>query len=64
MKKKVALFMAIMFALPLFGAAPALAAEGNTLRVWCWDPAFNLYAMEEAAKVYKQINPEFELIIE
>jgi len=64
MKKKVALFMAIMLALPLFGAAPALAAEGNTLRVWCWDPAFNLYAMEEAAKVYKQINPEFELIIE
>jgi len=64
MKKYVALIMVLMLAVSLFGVAPALAAEGNTLRVWCWDPAFNLYAMEEAAKVYKQINPEFELIIE
>ncbi|MDR1867755.1 MAG: extracellular solute-binding protein [Treponema sp.] len=28
-----------------------------TLTVWCWDPNFNIYAMNEAAKVYKQINP-------
>lgn len=33
----------------------------NTLTVWCWDPAFNVYAMEEAAKVYKQDNPDFVL---
>ncbi|WP_254872946.1 hypothetical protein [Schaalia sp. Marseille-Q2122] len=25
----------------------------NTLTVWAWDPAFNIYAMEEAAKVYQ-----------
>ncbi len=33
----------------------------ETLTVWCWDPAFNIYAMEEAAKVYKETNPNFEL---
>ncbi|MCL2034367.1 MAG: extracellular solute-binding protein [Oscillospiraceae bacterium] len=37
--------------------------EGGTITVWCWDPAFNLYSMEEAAKVYKQINPNFEIDI-
>lgn len=39
------------------------AATGgdNKLTVWCWDPAFNIYSMEEAAKVYKQTNPDFEL---
>jgi lactose/L-arabinose transport system substrate-binding protein len=33
----------------------------NTLTVWCWDPAFNIYAMEEAAKVYQQDHPDFVL---
>ena len=28
-----------------------------TLTVWCWDPTFNIYAMNEAAKIYKQIKP-------
>jgi len=42
----------------------AAVAEGdNTLTVWCWDPAFNLYAMEEAAKVYQETNPDFVLNI-
>lgn len=42
--------------------AEAPAAEGdNTLTVWCWDPAFNIYAMEQAAEVYKQTNPDFVL---
>jgi len=41
------------------------ASEGdNELTVWCWDPAFNIYAMEEAAKVYQQTNPDFVLNIE
>ena len=35
--------------------------SGGTVTVWCWDPAFNIYAMEEAAKVYKRVNPNFEL---
>ena len=45
--------------------APAEAPAGgdNTLTVWCWDPAFNIYAMEEAAKEYQKTNPDFELEI-
>jgi len=35
----------------------------GTVTVWCWDPNFNLFAMEEAAKIYKQINPDFEIVI-
>lgn len=31
------------------------------LTVWCWDPAFNMYAMEEAAKVYQKEHPDFKL---
>ncbi|MDR2348633.1 MAG: extracellular solute-binding protein [Bifidobacteriaceae bacterium] len=37
------------------------AAAGNKLTVWCWDPAFNIYAMEEAGKIYQQDHPDFEL---
>ena len=25
------------------------------LTVWCWDPTFNIYAMNEAAKIYAKI---------
>ncbi len=28
-----------------------------TLTVWCWDPTFNIYAMEEAAKIYTVDHP-------
>jgi len=40
-----------------------IPAEGETVTVWCWDPAFNIFAMEEAAKVYQGINPNFEIDI-
>lgn len=33
----------------------------NSLTVWCWDPAFNIYAMEQAAEVYKKDHPDFVL---
>ena len=36
-------------------------AAANELTVWCWDPAFNIYAMEEAAKVYQKDHPDFKL---
>ena len=39
------------------------AANPNKLTVWAWDKAFNIYAMEEAAKIYKETHPEFELEI-
>lgn len=49
-------------AAPAADAETAAPAEGdNTLTVWCWDPAFNMYAMEQAAEVYKQTNPDFVL---
>jgi len=35
----------------------------GTITVWAWDPAFNLFAMEEAARIYQQINPDFEINI-
>ena len=31
--------------------------------MWCWDPAFNIYAMKEAEKVYKKDHPDFTLEI-
>ena len=37
------------------------AKDENTLTVWAWDAQFNLYAMEEAEKIYQQKNPDFKL---
>ena len=36
------------------------AGDGK-LTVWAWDPAFNIFALEEAVKIFKQENPDFEL---
>lgn len=36
----------------------------NTLTVWAWDPAFNIYALQEAEKVYQKENPDFTLDIQ
>ncbi|MDD3430230.1 MAG: extracellular solute-binding protein [Oscillospiraceae bacterium] len=47
-------------AAPSTTAAPS-AQTDQTLTVWCWDPAFNIYAMQEAAKVYQAENPNFVL---
>ncbi len=35
----------------------------NTLTVWTWDPAFNIYSMQEAEKVYQKDHPDFKLNI-
>lgn len=37
--------------------------DDNTLTVWAWDPTFNIYAMQEAEKIYQQKNPDFKLDI-
>ncbi len=34
---------------------------GNKLTAWAWDPQFNVYALNEAAKVYAKDHPGFEL---
>jgi lactose/L-arabinose transport system substrate-binding protein len=39
---------------------PAAATDPNapvTLTVWCWDPNFNVFAMNEAAKIYQRERP-------
>ena len=41
--------------------AGGAASGDNKLTVWCWDPAFNIYSMEEAGKVYQETHPDFEL---
>lgn len=35
----------------------------NELTVWTWDPAFNIYAMQEAEKIYQKDHPDFKLNI-
>ncbi len=35
----------------------------DTLTVWAWDPNFNIYAMQEAEKVYQEDHPDFKLDI-
>lgn len=59
MKKLVSLILALLM---MAGLVSTVSAESATsLTVWCWDPAFNLYAMNEAAKVYQQDHPDFTL---
>ena len=43
------------------GSKDGEAKDENTLTVWAWDAQFNLYAMEEAEKIYQQKNPDFKL---
>ncbi|MDQ7991346.1 MAG: extracellular solute-binding protein [Propionicimonas sp.] len=47
-------------------AQPGGSASGGTtgsgkLTAWAWDPAFNIFALNEAAKVYQQDHPDFEI---
>lgn len=47
---------------PVASGEPAVSGEAsNKLTVWCWDPAFNIYAMEQAGELYKADHPDFEL---
>jgi lactose/L-arabinose transport system substrate-binding protein len=39
------------------GASTSAAAMTGKLTVWCWDPAFNIYSMNEAAKIYGKDHP-------
>lgn len=39
------------------------AGGDQTLTVWAWDPAFNIYALQEAEKIYQQDHPGFSLDI-
>ena len=54
-----AMVLALMSGCKKKEAAPAQADPNApvTLTVWCWDPAFNIYSMNEAAKIYRQDHP-------
>lgn len=39
-------------------------AKGNKLTIWCWDKSFNVYAMEQAAEIYKKDHPDVEINIQ
>lgn len=43
------------------GGGDAASGDENSLTVWCWDPAFNIYAMEEAAKEYQKEHPDADI---
>ena len=67
MKKKG--FLSILLATAMLGsmvaAVPAAAADDDqTLTVWCWDPNFNIYAMQQAEKIYQEDHPDFKLDIQ
>jgi lactose/L-arabinose transport system substrate-binding protein len=44
-------------------AAPADPNAPVTITVWCWDPAFNVYAMNEAAKIYRRDHPNVTVTV-
>jgi len=44
-------------------ASTATGDGSDELTVWCWDPTFNIYAMQEAEKVYQKTDPNFKLNI-
>lgn len=37
--------------------------DNNTLTVWCWDPTYNINALNKAAEIYQETNPDFSLNI-
>lgn len=39
------------------------SGNGDSITVWCWDPAFSIVALEEAEAIYQKENPDFKLNI-
>lgn len=39
----------------------AQTEEEQTLTVWCWDPNYNIYAMNVAEEIYRRDHPNFHL---
>lgn len=57
-----AILMAVMLVCLFTGTAMAAdTAEDHTLSVWAWTPSLNFVAMEEAAALYREIDPQFQL---
>lgn len=61
----VAVILPLTLTLGACSGAPSTGGDGDdqTLTVWAWDPTFNIYALEEAEKLYQVDHPDFELDI-
>jgi len=57
--KKVLAIALILLSIALVG----VSAQGKTITVWCWDPSFNIYAMQQAAQVYNKAHPDVTINI-
>ena len=42
-------------------SSPGGTVEAGTLTAWAWDPQFNVFALNEAAKIYEKDHPGFKL---
>ncbi|MCL1868900.1 MAG: extracellular solute-binding protein [Promicromonosporaceae bacterium] len=73
-KRTIRAWLAAAAVVPLVASLAACSGSGhagtgasgggsgsNTLTVWAWDPNFNIYAMNEAAKIYQKDHPDFQL---
>ena len=65
-KKVVGVFLVAAMATSMFATQAVAQAESQdeTLSVWCWDPNFNVYAMQQAEKIYQKDHPNFKLDIQ
>lgn len=70
MKRSTKIAAAVAMTLPIALVLNGCSAGGGeesggdeTLTVWTWDPNFNIYAMQEAEKVYQESHPDFKLDI-
>lgn len=59
MKKVISLFMLLVLVVTIVGCSKdkeskvsSNSTDPVTVTVWCWDPTFNVYAMQEAGKIY------------
>ncbi|MFT4234995.1 MAG: carbohydrate ABC transporter substrate-binding protein, partial [Microbacterium sp.] len=59
----VAAILPLSFALTSCSGGSGGGDDDNTLTVWAWDPTFNIYAMQEAEKIYQVDHPDFKLDI-
>lgn len=61
MKKIIAVLLALVMMLSLAACGGSAAAEpttDNKIVIWAWDEAFNIKAANDAAAIYKTINPD------
>ena len=49
--------LVMMLSLAACGGAAAPKSD-NVITVWAWDEAFNIKAVNDAAELYKTINPD------